>query len=102
MTDRWPLSVFADEIDPSLEAQVEAMQSCDVGHVEFRSAWGTSVVDLDQQQLDRTADILAAGLIRLRARQSSSLSPPNGDSFLDFSPPKSGRGRKPRCRVGGQ
>jgi len=54
------------------------------------------------ERLAEVADILAAGVIRIRRRQSSPLSAPNGDSFLDFSPPKSGRGRKPRCRVGGQ
>jgi hypothetical protein len=53
-------------------------------------------------RLDEISEILAAGLIRLLARQSSSLSALSGDSFLDFSPPKSGRGREPRCRVGGQ
>jgi hypothetical protein len=65
-----------------------------------------NALDPDQmtaaERLDEITKILAAGLIRLRAQQSSSLSAPNGDSFLDFSPPKSGRGRKPRYRVGGQ
>jgi hypothetical protein len=54
------------------------------------------------ERLDEIAEILAAGLMRLRAQQSSSLSAPHGDSFLDFSLPKSARGRKPRCRIGGQ
>jgi hypothetical protein len=54
------------------------------------------------ERLDEIAEILAAGLIRLRAQQSSPLSAPTGDSLLDFSPPKCGGGRKPRCRVGGQ
>jgi hypothetical protein len=54
------------------------------------------------ERLDEIAEILGAGLMRLRAGQSSPLSIPNGDSFLDFSPPKSSRGGKPRCRVGGQ
>jgi hypothetical protein len=54
------------------------------------------------ERLDEIAEILAAGLMRLIARKSSGLSAPDGDSFLDFSPPKSGRGRKPRCQIGGQ
>ena len=53
------------------------------------------------ERLAEIAEILVAGLIRLRARQSSSLFSPAGDSFLDFSPAKSGRGRKPCCRAGG-
>jgi hypothetical protein len=35
------------------------------------------------ERLDEVADILAAGLIRLRARQSSPLSPDGGESSLD-------------------
>jgi hypothetical protein len=66
----------------------------------------TNAISPDQmsaaERLDEIAGILAVGLMRLQARQSSSLSAPNGDSFLDFSPPKSGHGRKPRCRVGGR
>jgi hypothetical protein len=54
------------------------------------------------ERLAEIAAILAAGVIRIWRPQSSPLSAPNGDSFLDFLPPKSGRGRKPRRRVGGQ
>jgi hypothetical protein len=54
------------------------------------------------ERLAEIGQILAAALIRIQRQKSSPLSAPNGDSFLDFSPPKSGRGRKPRCRVGGQ
>jgi hypothetical protein len=42
------------------------------------------------ERLDEIADILAAGLIRLRARKSSSLSRHRGESSLDFSPDQSG------------
>jgi hypothetical protein len=66
----------------------------------------TNAISPDQmsaaERLAEIAEILAVGLMRLRARQSSSLFAPNGDSFLDFSPPKSGRGRKPRCQTGGR
>jgi hypothetical protein len=37
------------------------------------------------ERLDEIADILAAGLIRLRARKSSALSRDRGESSLDFS-----------------
>jgi hypothetical protein len=36
------------------------------------------------------ASILAAGLMRLRARKSSGFSPETGESSLHFSPPESG------------
>ena len=54
------------------------------------------------ERLAEIAEILAAGLMRLRARQSSPLSPECGESSLDCPGNQSGRGRKPRYRVGGQ
>ena len=45
--------------------------------------------------------ILAAGVVRLNAAQSSSLSADSGDSFVDFSPRKSGGRRAKRIRIGG-
>ncbi len=45
--------------------------------------------------------ILAAGFIRLNAAQSSSLPADIGDSFVDFSPRKSGGRRAKRIRIGG-
>ena len=42
------------------------------------------------ERLDEIADILAAGLIRLRARKSSPLSRDHGESSLDFSPDQRG------------
>jgi hypothetical protein len=44
------------------------------------------------ERLDEIADILAVGLIRLRARKSSRLSRDRGESSLDFSPEQSGHG----------
>lgn len=45
--------------------------------------------------------ILAAGVVRLAAGKSSSLSPTNGDSSVDYSPRKSGGRRRKRIRIGG-
>ncbi len=45
--------------------------------------------------------ILAAGVIRLRSAQTSDLSAETGDSFVDFSPRKSGGRRAKRIRIGG-
>ena len=42
------------------------------------------------ERLEELASILADGLIRLRARKSRQLSTNQGDSCLDFPPPKSG------------
>ena len=54
------------------------------------------------ERLAELSQILAAGITRMFYGQSSSLSAPARDSFVDFSPPKSGgHRRKPRNRVGG-
>ncbi|PTX63374.1 hypothetical protein [Sulfitobacter mediterraneus] len=45
--------------------------------------------------------ILAAGVIRLNAEQSSDLSAEDGDSFVDFSPRKSGGRHAKRLPLGG-
>jgi hypothetical protein len=42
------------------------------------------------ERLDEISEILAAGLMRLRARKSSPLSPDHGESSLDFSPDQGG------------
>jgi len=54
------------------------------------------------ERLAEIGHILAAGLSRVFPAESTHLSADSRDSFVDFSPPKSGRGRrKPRDRVGG-
>jgi len=44
------------------------------------------------ERLDEIAEILAAGLMRLRARRSSSISGDLGEIRLDFSPGQRGHG----------
>lgn len=63
MADRWPLSAFGDEIAPDLEDQIAVLKQQSVGAVELRSAWGTNVVDMDVEMLDRAHRLLdAAGI----------------------------------------
>ena len=52
-------------------------------------------------RLEEIGRILAAGVLRLNAPKSSSLSADIGDSFVDFSPRKSGGRRAKRIRIGG-
>jgi hypothetical protein len=42
------------------------------------------------ERLGEVAELLALGLVRLRARQSSALSRDGGESWVDFSPDESG------------
>jgi sugar phosphate isomerase/epimerase len=55
----WTLSGFADEIDPDLETQCATLNDLGITHVEFRSAWGTNVLDLTDEQIESAAAILA-------------------------------------------
>lgn len=48
----WTLSGFGDEIDPDPIVQLAVLSALGASHIEVRSAWGTNIVDLDQQQLD--------------------------------------------------
>ncbi len=54
----WTLSGFGDEIDPDPAVQVAVLRALGARHIEVRSAWGTNVVDLDDDQLDRLAALL--------------------------------------------
>ena len=55
----WTLSGFADEIDPDPKTQFATLNDLGITHVEFRSAWGTNVLDLTDEQIESAAAILA-------------------------------------------
>lgn len=61
----WTLSGFADEISKDLGEQIDLLTQLGIKHVEFRSAWGTKVLDLTQEQLDRAKSMLDAAGITL-------------------------------------
>jgi hypothetical protein len=63
-----------------------------------------NALDLDRltpaERFDEIAEILAAGLIRLRARQSSHLSPDCGESSLDCAAHQSGHANALKAQGG--
>ncbi len=61
----WTLSGFADEIDPDLTLQCATLNELGITHIEFRSAWGTNVLDLSDEQIDEVAATLAKHDIRV-------------------------------------
>src|SRR5919108_2693945 len=67
----WTLSGFADEISPDLDEQCRVLTDLGIHHIEFRSAWDTNVLDLDDDQLER----VRATLERTGIRTSSVGSP---------------------------
>jgi hypothetical protein len=66
---------------------------------------GPNAVHPDRMSADgriaEIAEILAAGLMRLRARKSSALSRDPGESSLDFSPDQRGHARPRERKVRG-
>ncbi len=61
----WTLTGFADEISKDLGEQIELLTKLGIRHVEFRSAWGTKVLDLTDEQLQQAKSMLDAAGISL-------------------------------------
>lgn len=74
----WTLSGFADEIDDDFETQLKLVQELGMHFIEFRSAWGTNILDLDEAQLARAEALLAEYGIGV-----SSIGSPIGKIFID-------------------
>lgn len=55
----WLLSGFGDEIDDDPAVQIAVLQALGANHIEVRSAWGTNIVDLSDEQLSRLKELLA-------------------------------------------
>ena len=58
-TATWTLSGFGDEIDADPVVQLSVLQALGARHIEVRSAWGTNIVELADEQLDRLAALVA-------------------------------------------
>jgi sugar phosphate isomerase/epimerase len=78
----WTLSGFGDEIDADPVVQLAVLRALGSRHIEVRSAWGTNVVDLSDEDLDRLA-----GLIASKGMAVSAVASPIGKSLItsDFS-----------------
>lgn len=61
----WTLSGFADEIDNDLERQCALLDELGIRYIEFRSAWGVNVLDLDDDEVARARNVLVAHGIRV-------------------------------------
>lgn len=57
-TATWDLSGFGDEISPDPVVQIAVLQALGANHIEVRSAWGTNIVDLSEEDLQRLGSIL--------------------------------------------
>lgn len=61
----WQITGFADEIAKDLDEQIELLTKLNIRFVEFRSAWGTKVLDLTKEQLELAKSKLDAAGIKL-------------------------------------
>lgn len=61
----WTITGFADEISKDLDEQIELLTELKIKFVEFRSAWGTKVLDLSEEQLGTAKQQLDLAGIRL-------------------------------------
>lgn len=79
----WTLTGFADEIDPDLDRQVETLRAEEIRHLELRGVWNTNVVRLDDEQVARIRETLAANGVAV-----SAIASPIGKIGIDdeFSP----------------
>jgi sugar phosphate isomerase/epimerase len=61
------MSGFGDEIDDDPVIQIAVLQALGANHLEVRTAWGTNIVDLDGEQLDRLKALLDAAGMKVSA-----------------------------------
>ncbi|MDQ3547650.1 MAG: hypothetical protein M3439_02425 [Chloroflexota bacterium] len=61
----WTLTGFADEISPELDEQVATLAAEEMRYLELRSAWGTNILDLSDDEVDRVKATLGAAGIGL-------------------------------------
>lgn len=73
MTATWTLSGFGDEIDGDPVVQLAVLEALGARHIEVRSAWGTNIVELSDEQVAELG-----GLIRARGMAVSAIASPIG------------------------
>ena len=74
----WTLSGFVDEISADFAEQCTVAAGLGLHYLEIRSAWGTNILDLDDDQLSRMQQIMAEHQL-----QVSSIGSPIGKIFID-------------------
>ena len=78
MTAQFTLSAFGDEIADDVDEQLRVLHELDIGYLELRSAWGTNVLELTDEQVGRLIERCEAHSIRV-----SCIGSPIGKSSID-------------------
>jgi len=78
MTAQFTLSAFGDEIAEDVDEQLRVLHDLDIGYLELRSAWGTNVLELTDEEVPRLIERCEAHSIRV-----SCIGSPIGKSPID-------------------
>ena len=78
MTAQFTLSAFGDEIAEDVDEQLRVLHDLNIGYLELRSAWGTNVLELTDEQVGRLIERCDAHSIRV-----SCIGSPIGKSPID-------------------
>ncbi len=78
MTAQFTLSAFGDEIADDVDEKLRVLHELDIGYLELRSAWGTNVLELTDEQVARLIERCEAHSIRV-----SCIGSPIGKSPID-------------------
>ena len=78
MTAQFTLSAFGDEIADDVDEQLTVLNDLGIRYLELRSAWGTNVLELTDEQVSRLVELCEAHSIGI-----SCVGSPIGKSPID-------------------
>ncbi len=78
MTARFTLSAFGDEIAEDVDEQLRVLNELGIGYLELRSAWGTNVLELSDEEVGRLVERCKAYSVKV-----SCVGSPIGKSPID-------------------
>ncbi|MCY4473881.1 MAG: TIM barrel protein [Chloroflexi bacterium] len=88
MTAQFTLSAFGDEIDADVDEQLRVLNELEIGYLELRSAWGTNVLEMSDDEVVRLLDRCESHSIRVSCIGSpvgkSQISRPIGEVVSDL------------------
>ena len=78
MTAKFTLSAFGDEVAEDIDEQLRVLNELEIRFLELRSAWGTNVLELSNEQVDQLVERCKAHSIKV-----SCIGSPIGKSPID-------------------
>ena len=88
MTASFTLSAFGDEIADDVDEQLKVLNDLEIGYLELRSAWGTNVLELSDDEVARLIELCDIHSVRVSCIGSpigkSPIDRPMGDVVADL------------------